>query len=433
MAITIPAGTSPQVASAAPTGVVTATPPGSANATVANLADASLGPKINSGAVQTAAAAEPRGPVQVPYNKNTTSSFVDSFLSGSEGRVTHVDINAGSPEEQKKARESLLATTPQINETAILKGDSMHTCGAASQTAALILTDKDGKNAAALDSMARNSNITLSDSEKAALANFKSGKLSPEDVENLQQIVYRSGVSMSTGQEPKGIEVTHDGIALAMKKNGYQPSETEQAALKRWGDGKATKKDTATLQDLALHSGLVKSKSEIADADGEKSINHELTQGEMGALTGSLRSYGAFADGPNVTYNLSELKGPDGKVVGHWTAQVDGTFYNSVAQTPGGGAQLGGHVPDEIATGPSKRNFGGRVSLAGTGDNQAITIDLPSHNDKTASKYYDRVQFRPAPGQELSWSDAATDFQNVNKEGETLEHTLIYRDRPIDY
>ncbi len=101
-----------------------------------------------------------------------------------------VDLN--SPE----GRERLVAGAGQLNPVSDQAGNGNDICGPASTVDALILTDQGGNNARALESTLRERNVPVSEREQAALDNFKSGKMTPEDVAHLQQATNRLGHEM---------------------------------------------------------------------------------------------------------------------------------------------------------------------------------------------------------------------------------------------
>jgi len=165
-----------------------------------------------------------------------------------------VDIVGDSPEARER-RVDLLRSTPQINKTSGPDGENR--CGGASLASALILDS--GKSADAAKKNAQSIRDVygglykdkdgnpkkLSQDQETALKNLEAGKLSPKDVEQLQNITYDITQKVH-GQGSGGVNI--DGMAEAVNmlrsKGGFaggsdvkfhlNEGESSRAGGKHW-------------------------------------------------------------------------------------------------------------------------------------------------------------------------------------------------------
>jgi len=353
-------------------------------------------------------AAGPNGPKAVPvgYGKDGAAAWVaQREVKGPKAEAqrvaedAQVNINSGSPQEQLEARKALAASTPQINDTSVKAGNSQSICGAAAMTNSLILTDKGGANAKAIESLASKAGVQTSDEEKTAIQNFKDGKLSPKDVQHLQQVVYRTGVKGETGNEPKP-NVTPEGLELGMKKAWVKPSPQEASALAQFkkDPSKLTEAQKGTLQNLAFTTGITQNPT----ADLATSPPHQLTSGGMGGLVAGLKGEGAFPGGEKVTFNNSKLKDPSGHTFNHWTADVNGTHMNSLATSSGGPAGVSSSTPSEVAQKAGDKNFAGRVTLDQSGGKPSMSVATPNPDGRS----YTNMGYQADNSSAAAWSGA---------------------------
>jgi hypothetical protein len=122
---------------------------------------------------------------------------------------TTVDIT------NKDMRNQLLRSCPQINPVSTAAGNGPHICGAAAVTNALVLSSKTPEqakaNAQAVRDLAKNApgGVKLNPAEDSALKKMESGKMSPADVQHVQQLMYRIGGTMPNG----GVNTTDGGLS----------------------------------------------------------------------------------------------------------------------------------------------------------------------------------------------------------------------------
>ena len=123
---------------------------------------------------------------------------------------TTVDIT------NKDMRNQLLRSCPQINPISTAAGNGPHICGAAAVTNALVLSGKTPEqaknNAQAVRDLAKNApsgGVKLSPAEDSALKKMELGKMSPTDVEHVQQLMYRIGGKMPNG----GVDISGGGLS----------------------------------------------------------------------------------------------------------------------------------------------------------------------------------------------------------------------------
>jgi hypothetical protein len=108
----------------------------------------------------------------------------------------------------RSARLQLLRGCPQVNPVSAKAGNGEFLCGGAAMTSALVLSASDPAkakaNAAAVRKLAGSFSIPekLAPAEDKALSNMASGKMSPQDVQHLQQLMFR--LAQRSGQGAGG-------------------------------------------------------------------------------------------------------------------------------------------------------------------------------------------------------------------------------------
>jgi hypothetical protein len=124
-----------------------------------------------------------------------------------------------------ESRNQLIRSAPQINEISKKAGNGGDICGGAATTNALILSSKTPEqgraNAKAVRDLANSfSNaVKIKPEEEMALKHLENGKMSPTDVQHMQQLMDRIGQRMpAAGPNPSGLGLTTTQVACMMTK-----------------------------------------------------------------------------------------------------------------------------------------------------------------------------------------------------------------------
>jgi hypothetical protein len=122
-------------------------------------------------------------------------------------------------------RNQLLRNAPQVNEISKKAGNDGSICGGAATTNALILSSKTPElakeNAKAVRDLANSYEppIKVKPEEESALKRLESGKMSPTDVQHMQQLMDRVGHRMPlAGSNPSGMGLSTTQVACMMTK-----------------------------------------------------------------------------------------------------------------------------------------------------------------------------------------------------------------------
>jgi hypothetical protein len=124
-----------------------------------------------------------------------------------------------------ESRNQLLRSAPQVNDISKKAGNDGSICGGAATTNALILSSKTPEqakaNAKAVRDLAKSYDpaIQVKPEEEAALKRLESGKMSPTDVQHMQQLMDRVGHRMPlAGSNPSGMGLSTTQVACMMTK-----------------------------------------------------------------------------------------------------------------------------------------------------------------------------------------------------------------------
>lgn len=162
------------------------------------------------------------------------AAMAEHFHNTQMNPNTPVDIT------NKEARNDLLRNTPQINPISTANGNGPHLCGGASMANALILSSNSPEKAKANAQAVRKGvdaligqdkangskkPFQMSAEENAALKRMETGKMSPNDAMQLQQLMYKLGKRAPIGglSNPSGEGLSTSQIASTMamlKANG---------------------------------------------------------------------------------------------------------------------------------------------------------------------------------------------------------------------
>ena len=118
----------------------------------------------------------------------------------------------------------LLRNSPQVNEVSKKEGNDGSICGGAAMTNALIMSSKTPEEAKANAKAVRDLTKTfyefkMKPEEETALKHMENGKMSPKDVEHMQQLMDKVGKRMPlAGANPSGMGLSTTQIACAMTK-----------------------------------------------------------------------------------------------------------------------------------------------------------------------------------------------------------------------
>ncbi|MBI5498178.1 MAG: hypothetical protein HY904_24460 [Deltaproteobacteria bacterium] len=380
-----PPAPAPAALPTAPTAPAPAAPAATATAQSASEAQASRAHDVHAGVLQgrlgpsAPAAAAPAAPA-----------------------ADRVDIRLGNAEAQQAARRKLLASAPQVNPTSIKAGNGRTLCAGAAVAGALILTDKNGSNARALERTLNGNGVEVSAEEKGALAAFKSGKLTPTDVQHLQQLTYRLAAKNEQGEEP-GTFITTAGLETAAAERRVALSPAERGAVDAFrraeqGGPDLSAAQRETVSGLALRVGLI---SKPGDGATPPPL---IKPGSLAAAVAQLKGYGAFAAGEDVTFHQSRLPVPGGTgEFVHWTASVGGKHFNSLPAD--GRAQIHLGTPPGIAMKPTDANWEGTVKLTESPRPPRLDVELRAPGQPAGT--LTRITARPPTDDEADWSMAA--------------------------
>lgn len=182
---------------------------------------------------------------------------------------TTVDIT------NKDMRNQLLRSCPQINPISTAAGNGPHICGAAAVTNALVLSSKTPEqakaNAQAVRDLAKNApsgGVKLSGAEDAALKKMEAGKMSPTDVENVQQVMYRIGGKMPNGgvnTSDGGLSTVQMGTMTTMlaKRGAFEGSSVTMHCNSQNGPNGKFDHWTTTVDGVHVNSQDKKDKSTV--------------------------------------------------------------------------------------------------------------------------------------------------------------------------
>jgi hypothetical protein len=125
----------------------------------------------------------------------------------------------------QESKNQLLRSAPQVNDISNKAGNGGSICGGAATTNALILSSKTPEQAKANAKAVRDLANSFSDpvkmkpEEDQALKNMEAGKMSPTDVEHMQQLMDKIGKRMPlAGQNPSGMGLSTTQIAAMTTK-----------------------------------------------------------------------------------------------------------------------------------------------------------------------------------------------------------------------
>jgi hypothetical protein len=142
--------------------------------------------------------------MEMAFSGQAVAAGLHAAVGEKEGpKVTQnqqVDITSG-----QQARVDLLRSAPQMNPISKAAGNGPNLCGGASVANALILSSKTPEQAKANAKAVQNlagalkPPLKMSGAEQQALKNFESGKISPQDAQHMQQVMYRMAQRMPIG------------------------------------------------------------------------------------------------------------------------------------------------------------------------------------------------------------------------------------------
>jgi hypothetical protein len=125
----------------------------------------------------------------------------------------------------KDMRNQLMRSAPQVNDVSRKAGNDGSICGGAATTNALIMSSKTPEQAQANAKAVRNlansyqPPVSIKPEEEKALKGLESGKMSPTDVQHMQQLMDRVGKRMPlAGQNPSGMGLSTTQMACMMTK-----------------------------------------------------------------------------------------------------------------------------------------------------------------------------------------------------------------------
>ncbi len=204
------------------------------------------------GSVQSATAMEERPPAaetktaDVFPKKDASDPHKMKAETALTGQMRAVSLNAAVAEKDapkvgqnqpvditssQEARNGLLRSAPQINPISTAQGNGPSLCGGAAVANALILSSKTPEkakaNAQAVQDLAGSLKppLKMSGDEQAALKRFEKGVLSPQDAQQMQQVMYRMAQRMPIGGQsnPNLMGVSTSQVATtiaALKSHG---------------------------------------------------------------------------------------------------------------------------------------------------------------------------------------------------------------------
>jgi hypothetical protein len=125
----------------------------------------------------------------------------------------------------QEQKNQLLRSAPQVNDISNKAGNGGSICGGAATTNALILSSKTPEQAKANAKAVRDLANSFSDpvkmkpEEEKALKSLEAGKMSPTDVQHMQQLMDKIGKRMPlAGQNPSGMGLSTTQIAAMTTK-----------------------------------------------------------------------------------------------------------------------------------------------------------------------------------------------------------------------
>ncbi|HSP07080.1 MAG TPA: hypothetical protein VLR94_07875 [Acidobacteriota bacterium] len=176
---------------------------------------------------------------------------------------TTVDIT------NKEMRNQLLRSCPQTNPISTAAGNAPHICGAAATANALVLSSKTTEqakaNAQAVRDLARNApsgGVKLSAGEDASLKKMEAGKMSPTDVQHLQQVLYRIGGKMPNGgmnMSDGGLSTVQMGAMTTMlaKRGAFEGSSVTMHCNSQTGKNGTFDHWTTTVDGIHANSQVI--------------------------------------------------------------------------------------------------------------------------------------------------------------------------------
>jgi hypothetical protein len=188
----------------------------------------------------TAKTEAPKQEESAPQSANSSSTPDHGKIAEHQftGQMIHLSLNAQAEREmaplQKnqavdlrnpETRNQLIRNTPQVNDISKKAGNDGSICGGSATTNALILSGKTPEqaqaNAESVRKLAKSYDppIQIKPEEEKALKGLETGKMSPNDVSNMQQLMDRVGHRMPlAGSNPSGMGLSTTQVAAMMTK-----------------------------------------------------------------------------------------------------------------------------------------------------------------------------------------------------------------------
>ena len=143
-----------------------------------------------------------------------------------------------------EGRRTLMACSPQVDNDDKTTRDNVR-CGGAALTNAMIADGKPAQNAAALETTAKNLDLQMSDDQKKAVAAMKSGKMTPAQAAQVQELMVDMAKKMpsNNGVIPykEGEGITAGGMTMLstqLKESGaFSNSEAVRFTMQQNANG----------------------------------------------------------------------------------------------------------------------------------------------------------------------------------------------------